>query len=116
MVTHIPASSNLYISIDAHWEKTLRQSGRFSHKISRGRWEAASMLSRKKVLYVWNESIERARSRKLWSTSLLVLSSAALGGIAVALWNRQAIAKMMVAEEDATEIYHNKDASFLDSE
>ena len=74
------------------------------------------MLSRKRLLHVWNESIERAKSRQLWSTSLLVLSSAALGGIAVALWNRQAIVKMRVSEEDGNEIYRNKDSDFSENE
>ena len=35
-----------------------------------------------------------AQRRNLWRTSLLLASSAAFGGIAVAIWNRRTLAKM----------------------
>jgi hypothetical protein len=40
----------------------------------------------------WNEVVKRFGSRGGWTTGLIILSSAALGGIAVALWNRKALA------------------------
>ena len=54
------------------------------------------MFNRKDALKAWNQSIGKVANRQAWSAGLLILSSAALGGIAVALWNRQALAKMRV--------------------
>ena len=39
-------------------------------------------------------SVPPPQRRNLWRTSLLFASSAAFGGIAVAIWNRRTLAKM----------------------
>jgi len=39
-------------------------------------------------------SVAPPQRRNLWRTSLLLASSAAFGGIAVAIWNRRTLAKM----------------------
>ena len=52
------------------------------------------MRSVEKVTEVWNESLAYAKRKDFWSTGLLIASSAALGGIAVALWNRHALTAM----------------------
>ena len=57
------------------------------------------LLSRKKALSLWNQSIDAVGNRQVWSAGLLMLSSAALGGIAVALWNRQALARMRAEDQ-----------------
>ncbi len=41
-----------------------------------------------------NEQLTREPERNGWITGLLVLSSAALGGIAVALWHRKTLAAL----------------------
>jgi hypothetical protein len=41
-----------------------------------------------------NASVPPPQRRNLWRTSLLLASSAAFGGIAVAIWNRRTLAKM----------------------
>jgi hypothetical protein len=66
------------------------------------------MLGRKELLSVWNESIARVSQRKAWSTGLLVLSSAALGGIAVALWNRQSLSKMRDSAAEESQNMNSK--------
>jgi hypothetical protein len=38
-----------------------------------------------------NQRFAAIRRTPRWSTAMLILSSAALGGIAVALWNRKAL-------------------------
>ena len=42
----------------------------------------------------FNPSVEPPQRTNLWRTSLLLASSAAFGGIAVAIWNRRTLAKM----------------------
>jgi hypothetical protein len=50
------------------------------------------MRSPKVSKRVWNEAVKRFGTRGGLTTGLIILSSAALGGIAVALWNRKALA------------------------
>ena len=50
----------------------------------------ASAVPRKLLRY-WNEQVTRPKRSGALSTGLLILSSAALGGIAVALWNRKTL-------------------------
>jgi hypothetical protein len=50
------------------------------------------MSQRKGLVSIVNERLKAARRKLPVSTGLLVVSSAALGGIAVALWNRKALA------------------------
>ena len=75
------------------------------------------MLTKNKALRLWNESLAKATSRGLWSTGLLIASSAALGGIAVALWNRQALTRMRVAEEAGEpSVAEKRDASLFEED
>ena len=63
------------------------------------------MFTRKKATAVWNERVKRLPPREKWNTAFLLLSSAALGGIAVALWNRRTLEQMRTAaatEADVT--------------
>ena len=58
------------------------------------------MFTPRKVTALWNDTVARAPRRERWTTGLLVVSSAALGGIAVALWNRHTLARMREAAAD----------------
>jgi hypothetical protein len=46
-----------------------------------------------------NQRVTKLKSGRGLSTGLLILSSAALGGIAVALWNRKTLAAFHEMEE-----------------
>ncbi len=46
----------------------------------------------KELLRLWNERVTPIARSSGFSTGLLIVSSAALGGIAVALWNRKTLA------------------------
>ena len=59
------------------------------------------MMRSKRVAALWNEAVTRVPRREGWSTALIVLSSAALGGIGVALWNRHTLARMREAAAEA---------------
>jgi hypothetical protein len=50
------------------------------------------MERKKGPIRVLNERLTGIRQTPPWIAALVVLSSAALGGIAVALWNRKALA------------------------
>ena len=52
----------------------------------------------------WNQLLKRLGSRGGWTTGVIVLSSAALGGIAVALWNRKALATFRELEVGVSEL------------
>ncbi len=41
-----------------------------------------------------NASLAPSKTRSFWRTGLLLTSSAALGGIAVAIWNRRSLARI----------------------
>jgi hypothetical protein len=41
-----------------------------------------------------NASVTPSKTRSFWRTGLLLTSSAALGGIAVAIWNRRSLARI----------------------
>ncbi len=58
------------------------------------------MFTPRKAAALWNETVARVPRRERWATGLLVISSAALGGIAVALWNRHTLARMREVEAD----------------
>jgi hypothetical protein len=75
-----------------------------------------SMFSTKKALNIWNQSVARATQPHLWSTGLLILSSAALGGIAVALWNRQALQKMRSPESEGETASPQRPGEFFEEE
>jgi len=55
------------------------------------RKEEFAMDADKNPIHFLNQRLTRIRKSPPWTTALLVLSSAALGGIAVALWNRKAL-------------------------
>jgi ferric-dicitrate binding protein FerR (iron transport regulator) len=74
------------------------------------------MFSKKKALSIWNESVARAATKEAWTTGLLVLSSAALGGIAVALWNRQALQKIRAVDPENVSGSGDKSPEFFDYE
>ena len=56
-------------------------------------------ISPKRLLRSWNERLKGISHRNVISTGMLILSSAALGGIAVALWNRKILAAFHRLEE-----------------
>ena len=56
----------------------------------------------RKLLAQWNEGLRRLGHNSQWTTGLIILSSAVLGGIAVALWNRKALAAFR--EFDGSEV------------
>jgi hypothetical protein len=45
-----------------------------------------------------------AKPKRFWRQGLLVVSSAALGGIAVAIWNRRTLAQMRQDEDLTSEL------------
>jgi len=47
------------------------------------------------------EQLADARGREAWTTAMLVISSVALGGIALALWNRKSLATFRELEMEA---------------
>jgi len=49
------------------------------------------MSAKRKRFSLLNQKFAEIRQTPRWSTAMLILSSAALGGIAVALWNRKAL-------------------------
>ena len=51
------------------------------------------------MLRFWNERVTAGARNGKFSTGLLILSSAALGGIAVALWNRKTLATFHELEQ-----------------
>jgi hypothetical protein len=58
------------------------------------------MQPRRVPTKAWNEVVKRFGARGGLTTGLIILSSAALGGIAVALWNRKALATFRELELD----------------